>query len=84
MLWQYRGTAGTFLISLIISRDKNLQWFVKIQIANRIKEAWFWDIVADFPFFGSSPINWLAVPEAFAAVGSTFGKIPLKIIDKLN
>ena len=76
MLWQYRGTAGTFLISLIISRVGNLQWFVKIQIASKIKEAWFWDIASDLPLLGSSPINWLAVPATFATVGSTFGKIP--------
>ena len=77
MLWQYRGTAGTFLIeSIKITLVNNQGFVIKIQIAIKIIETWYWDIASDLPFFGCSPISWSAVPATFAAVGSTFGKIP--------
>ena len=42
MLWQYRGTAGTFLIeSIEIIRVNNQGFVIKIQIAIKIIETWY-------------------------------------------
>ena len=47
-----------------------------MQKAIKTIETWYWVVASDLPFFGWSPISWLAVPATFATVGSTFGRIP--------